>query len=158
MPILGSLTFLGKAAAALTQAFGVTEVKYIPEPGDNKTSIRERQEKEILDSSEVEEYLHLGEYGSYRHLTKNERPFVSGEEGDKRYVEADHIPPLDSMKRARSEAEFPRLRLINPALYNMVNSLFTTDLQGMELFAIQVSTHHHRQALSSGNSLESQAV
>ena len=90
-------------------------------------------------------------------LINNKRPFSKGKDGDKYYVEADHIPPLDSLRRAAREHEFRRLMGINRALYDMVRSL-ENDPRGMNLFALQVATHHHRVALSTGRSRESVAV
>ncbi|KAG7256321.1 hypothetical protein CRUP_036523, partial [Coryphaenoides rupestris] len=88
---------------------------------------------------------------------KNERNFSKGEDGDKGYVEADHIPPLDSLRRAESYAEFRTLRSRNRVLYDMVISL-RTDPRGRNLLAIQVATEHHRTALSTGSSAGSRAA
>jgi len=91
-------------------------------------------------------------------LLSDERDFSKGEDGDKGYVEADHIPPLDSLRRAERYAEFRTLRFRNPVLHQMVISLRTTDPYGRNLLAIQVATEHHRTALSTGSSAGSRAA
>ncbi|KAG7255787.1 hypothetical protein CRUP_017297, partial [Coryphaenoides rupestris] len=80
--------------------------------------------------------------------------------GTKGYVEADHIPPMDSLRRAESYPEFSTLHIRNPVLHHMVISLRRakqckgtdlyegTDPYGKNLLAIQVATEHHRTALS----------
>ena len=90
-------------------------------------------------------------------ILKDKRNFSKGKDGDKGYVEADHIPPLDSLRRAAQQPAFQRLRSINRGLYDMVRSL-ENDPRGMNLFTIQVPTHNHRAALSTGRGRESVAA
>ncbi|CAL8285796.1 unnamed protein product [Lota lota] len=123
----------------------------------SKGTIRSQQEAGDLDSSEVEIYLNLGSVGTYKQIIRDKRPFSKGRDGDKGYVEADHIPPLDSLRRAEQDPEFWMLRQRNPALYDMVMSL-RDDPHGRNLLTVQVSTQHHREALSTGNSRASRAV
>lgn len=122
-----------------------------------KVPIREKQEKGDMDSSEVEDHLHLGKADLYKNIKRYERPFSQGKDGEKGYVEADHIPPLDSLRRAEHQPGFSQLRHRNRGLYDMVLSL-RNDPRGENLLAIQVSTHHHRDALSTGASAASSAA
>ncbi|CAL8291540.1 unnamed protein product [Gadus morhua 'NCC'] len=64
---------------------------------------------------------------------------------------------LDSLRRAAQEPKCHELEAINGALFDMVDSL-KQDLQGKNISTLQLATHHHRAALSTGNSRESQAV
>ncbi|KAK0133651.1 hypothetical protein N1851_030841 [Merluccius polli] len=72
-------------------------------------------------------------------------------------MEADHIPPMDSLKRAENEPNFNALQNSNKVLYDMVMSL-KTDKDGSNLLVMEVSTPHHRVALSTGSSKESHAA
>ncbi|CAL8294017.1 unnamed protein product [Arctogadus glacialis] len=139
----------------VSYGIGLAQKHTIPEC---KRSLKEQQEAGDVDSSDVEHYLKLATYGKYKSVIKN-RAFSKGKgnPGHKGYVEADHIPPLDSLKKAKFKHEFGELKMINPALYDIVMSL-ENDPRGMKLFAVQVTKHHHRAALSTGNSGESQAV
>ena len=82
------------------------------------------------------------------------RPLKPEDEGK---MEADHIPPMDSLKRAKDEPNFKALQNNNRVLYDMVMSL-ETDPKGRNLLAMVVSTPHHRRALSTGSSKESKAA
>ncbi|XP_059908239.1 uncharacterized protein LOC132457879 [Gadus macrocephalus] len=135
----------------VSYGIGLAQKHTIPEC---KPSLKEQQEAGDIDSSDVEDYLKLATYGMYESVIKN-RAFSKGKgnPGHKGYVQADHIPPIDSLKKA----ELGGLKIINPALYDMVMSL-EKDPEGMKLFTLQVATHHHRAALSTGRSKESEAV
>ncbi|KAJ8263020.1 hypothetical protein COCON_G00154770 [Conger conger] len=120
--------------------------------GARRRLIIERQENGDMDSSEVEEFLHLGSADRYKYILKNKRPFTR--EGYVYHVEADHIPPLQSLHRAREQREFPLLKYKNPNLYRIVMEM-KTDPPGQERLTVQVPTDLHRAALSSGNSTAS---
>ncbi|KAK0140724.1 hypothetical protein N1851_022293 [Merluccius polli] len=76
---------------------------------------------------------------------------------DKGKMEADHIPPMDSLKRAEKEPNFNELKNRNKVLYDMVMSVKTTNGR-KKLHAITVHAHHHRGALSTGSRKESDAA
>ncbi|XP_071378762.1 uncharacterized protein [Centroberyx affinis] len=121
------------------------------QPSKRRKPLQQQQQDGEKDSSEVADYLNVGAVGTYSSILDNERPFSRGKDGDKGYVEADHIPPLESLRRARDQPEFRLLRHINPSLYNMVLSL-RDDPYGRNLLTVQVLKHHHRDALSTGAS------
>ncbi|XP_029900329.1 uncharacterized protein LOC115354208 [Myripristis murdjan] len=114
-------------------------------------SFQQQQQDGDLDSSEVENMLFLGQTGTYAFVKRNLREFSKGEDGDKGLVEADHIPPLESIRRAAEQPGFQSLHRANRGLYNMVMSL-RADPRGENLFTVQVARHHHRDALSTGAS------
>ncbi|CAL8291538.1 unnamed protein product [Gadus morhua 'NCC'] len=120
-----------------------------------KPEFVEQHEDGQLDSSFMEKHFDLGSNGLYRIIIKK-RKFSRGKDnpGHTGFVEADHIPPLNSLKRAALEPEFEALEEINPALYGMVKSL-ENDPRGKNLFTVQVLKQNHMAALSSGNSRES---
>ncbi|XP_029910589.1 uncharacterized protein LOC115361316 [Myripristis murdjan] len=119
--------------------------------------LQQQQEDGDMNSSEVESTTNLGATDKYKVIKRHYRDFSRGEDGDKGYVEADHIPPLESLRRAPEQQEFQSLRDINPNLYNMVLSL-RDDKHGDNLPTVQVLTHHHRDALSTGASRVSTEV
>ncbi|XP_071389119.1 uncharacterized protein [Centroberyx affinis] len=120
-------------------------------PSQRRKSFQQQQEDGEKNSSEMAEDLNLGAVDTYSNIKRHKRNFSRGEDGDKGYVEADHIPPLESLRRAEDQPEFDSLQHINPSLYNMVLSL-RNDPRGENLLTVQVSTHHHRDALSTGAS------
>ncbi|XP_029919549.1 uncharacterized protein LOC115367773 [Myripristis murdjan] len=122
-----------------------------------KPKQQKQQTEDISDSnsSEVANDLNAGGAGSYKHL-KNRR-LSERDDCYKCCMEADHIPPLDSWKRARQHPEFDSLKYINPALHKMACSL-ENDKTGQNLLAIEVPTQSHRVNLTTGNSKISQSV
>ncbi|KAM4634134.1 uncharacterized protein ACJ7VT_008118 [Polymixia lowei] len=121
------------------------------EEEEKRKPLKLKQQDGDINSSEVAEFLDIGVVDTYSRIKRHKRDFSKGKDGDKGYVEADHIPPLDSFKKAMKQDGFSDLLFINPALYEMVTSL-VLDRRGEHLITAQVSTHHHRDALSTGNS------
>ena len=72
-------------------------------------------------------------------------------------MEADHIPPMDSLKRAEKEFNLNALKNRNKVLYDMVMMSLETPGRN-KLLAITVRAHHHKGALSTGSSKESHAA
>ncbi|XP_029901024.1 uncharacterized protein LOC115354695 isoform X2 [Myripristis murdjan] len=116
-----------------------------------RKSLPQQQLDGDIDSSEVANITHLGATGTYSNVKRDDREFSKGKDGDKGLVEADHIPPLDSVRRAAEEPLFWFLRFRNPRLYDLVISL-RDDPRGENLLTVQVLKHHHRDALSTGSS------
>ncbi|KAJ7996407.1 hypothetical protein DPEC_G00236760 [Dallia pectoralis] len=90
--------------------------------------------------------------GPYKRM-KNTSLF-SNEKENRGIVVADHIPPKDSLKLARDHPQIEDLRQKNPKLYDLIDSV-GSDPNGMNLVAMRVLTQHHRDALTTGTSKES---
>ncbi|XP_059907945.1 uncharacterized protein LOC132457676 [Gadus macrocephalus] len=111
------------------------------------------------DSSELEGTFDVGASGMYKDVLKNHRPFSRGpgNPGHKGVVEADHMPPKDSLKKA---AEEPLIWILGESekFEGLLKMLQKKDPIGRDLFTLQVLTGQHRTALTTGNSRESVAV
>ncbi|XP_063074230.1 trichohyalin-like [Engraulis encrasicolus] len=75
-------------------------------------------------------------------------------------VNADHVPPKSAFQKARrileeNSQESQNLKEKNPKLYEIIQNA-RNDARGDNLLAMEVLTSHHRQALTTGNYLESQ--
>ena len=92
-------------------------------------------------------------------VVKNNRKFSRGpgNPGHKGVVEADHMPPKDSLKKAAKE---PLIWILGESekYEGLLKMLQTKDPKGRNLFTLQVLTGQHRTALTTGNSRESVAV
>ncbi|XP_056446383.1 uncharacterized protein LOC130382578 [Gadus chalcogrammus] len=112
-----------------------------------------------MDSSELEGTFHVGASGTYKDVLKNHREFSRGpgNPGHKGVVEADHMPPKDSLKKA---AEEPLIWILGESekFEGLLKMLQKKDPKGRDLFTLQVLTGQHRTALTTGNSRESVAV
>ncbi|XP_029564672.1 uncharacterized protein LOC115159260 isoform X2 [Salmo trutta] len=106
-------------------------------------------------SSGINEYdiaftYHLGLVGPYKSV-KNTKLF-SDNMGERGIVEADHIPPKNSLKLARDQkSQMKNLQQKNPKLYDMINSI-ESDQNGGNLLTMRVLKQHHRIALTTGAS------
>ncbi|XP_064797117.1 uncharacterized protein LOC135517002 [Oncorhynchus masou masou] len=106
-------------------------------------------------SSGINEYdiaftYHLGLVGPYKSV-KNTKLF-SDNMGERGIVEADHIPPKNSLKLARDQkSQMKNLQQKNPKLYDMINSI-ESDQNGGNLLTMRVLKQHHRNALTTGRS------
>ncbi|KAJ7987040.1 hypothetical protein DPEC_G00334640 [Dallia pectoralis] len=78
----------------------------------------------------------------------------SNETENRGIVVADHILPKDSLKLARDHPQIEDLRQRNQKLYNLIDSI-GSDPNGMNLVAMRVLKQHHRDALTTGTSKES---
>ncbi|XP_031669842.1 uncharacterized protein LOC116359923 [Oncorhynchus kisutch] len=95
----------------------------------------------------------LGVVDTYKNVKKG-RPSQFGP-GNFRMAEADHIPPLASLRIARNHERLDRLLQVNPRLHEMIMSL-DYDPTGQNLLTMRVLYQDHRDALTTGNSRESQ--
>ncbi|CAL8294007.1 unnamed protein product [Arctogadus glacialis] len=112
-----------------------------------------------MDSSELERAFDVGASGTYKDVLKNHRPFSRGpgNPGHKGVVEADHMPPKDSLKKA---AKDPLIWILGESekFEGLLKMLQNKDPHGWNLFTLQVLTGQHRTALTTGNSKETVAV
>ncbi|CAL8291542.1 unnamed protein product [Gadus morhua 'NCC'] len=117
------------------------------------------EKKRDTDSSELEREFDVGASGMYKDVVKNNRKFSRGpgNPGHKGVVEADHMPPKDSLKKAAKE---PLIWILGESekYEGLLKMLQTKDPKGRNLFTLQVLTGQHRTALTTGNSRESVAV
>ncbi|KAK6312213.1 hypothetical protein J4Q44_G00178770 [Coregonus suidteri] len=98
----------------------------------------------------------LGVVDTYKNVKKG-RPSQFGPD-NYRMAEADHIPPLASLRIARRNHErLDRLLQVNPRLHEMIMSL-DYDPTGQSLLTMRVLYQDHRDALTTGNSRESQVA
>ncbi|XP_024263815.2 uncharacterized protein LOC112239612 [Oncorhynchus tshawytscha] len=95
----------------------------------------------------------LGVVDTYKNVKKG-RPSQFGL-GNFGMAEADHIPPLASLRIARNHERLDRLLQVNPRLHEMIMSL-DYDPTGQNLLTMRVLYQDHRDALTTGNSRESQ--
>ncbi|CAL8299249.1 unnamed protein product [Boreogadus saida] len=112
-----------------------------------------------MDSSELERAFDVGASGTYKDVQKNHRKFSrgTGNPGHKGVVEADHMPPKDSLKKAAKE---PLIWILGESekFEGLLKMLQKKDRNGRNLFTLQVLKGQHRTALTTGNSGESVAV
>ncbi|CAB1337457.1 unnamed protein product, partial [Coregonus sp. 'balchen'] len=70
-------------------------------------------------------------------------------------VEADHVIPKDTLKRALVHDDLKELKKKNPQLHALVKSI-QSDQKGIGHLVMQVLYQHHRIALTTGNCIEAQ--
>ncbi|XP_028980887.2 uncharacterized protein LOC105009149 isoform X1 [Esox lucius] len=105
-----------------------------------------------LTEYKIAKIYHLALVGPYKRVKYTS--LFSHDMEDRGIVEADQIPPKDSLKLARDHPQIENLRQKNPKLYDMINSI-ESDPNGMNLLAMRVLKQHHRDALTTGSSKES---
>ncbi|XP_064798343.1 uncharacterized protein LOC135517719 isoform X2 [Oncorhynchus masou masou] len=106
-------------------------------------------------SSGINEYdiaftYHLGLVGPYKSVRTTK--LFSDNMGERGIVEADHIPPKNSVKLARDQkSQMKNLQQNNLKFYDMINSI-ESDQNGGNLLTMRVLKQHHRNALTTGRS------
>ncbi|KAJ7987017.1 hypothetical protein DPEC_G00334400 [Dallia pectoralis] len=105
-----------------------------------------------LTEYKIAKNYHLALVGPYKRMKTTN--MFSNETQNRGIVVADHILPKDSLKLARDHPQMEDLRQRNPKLYDLIDSI-GSDPNGMNLVAMRVLKQHHRDALTTGTSKES---
>ncbi|PWA24672.1 hypothetical protein CCH79_00016163 [Gambusia affinis] len=162
-----------KYAAAMNLQRGYEEThryldKYIISGGGRKTQEASRKDfKDKLNTTDMQDFQEheaelikcydLGLVGSIKGLRRTNRPNANNNQSFP--VNADHIPPISTFKKAHEMLQKPenealrnRLKTNQPKLYDMI------DKTGKRGLCREVLTEHHKQALTTGNSKGSHRI
>ncbi|XP_028848110.1 uncharacterized protein LOC114797369 [Denticeps clupeoides] len=136
--------------------------KYTITGGDKKS--RDQALKEYLENLNSNTNLPEGStIKTYRlGLVANYNDLISARKCNKNEVNADHIPAKDTYKRARKMIEdnphlAKQLKKNHPEIHALLERS-KSDNNGRHLLCMEVLTEHHKQALTTYNSQESQQI